>query len=151
MIIFNCSNIVAVKLSISIFCFIGALFFYFFAKKISNSITVSLLSAAFFVFCPYRMFCGYCRFAYAETIAISILPVLFYGIYSIAHDERPTYRSYIAITLGVSGLILSHPFTALSAMILALVYMAVKFKATWNMLRSKKGLILSISTALLIL
>ena len=96
------------------------------------------------------MFCGYCRFAYAETIAISLFPVLFYGIYAYTHDEKPKYRTFVAIILGVSGLVLSHPFTALSAVIFALIYMAIKYKGVWNNLKTKKGLLLSISTVVMI-
>lgn len=144
MVVFRCSNFVAIKISISFFCFIGALFFYLFAKKISKSMTVSLLGSAFFIFCPYRMFCGYCRFAYAETIAISLLPVLFYGIYSFIKDEKPTYRCFLAIILGVSGLVLSHPFTALSATIVALLYMAIHYKDVWKTIKNRKGIVLSL-------
>ena len=150
MLIFNASSIDAVKITVTIFCFIASLFFYLFAKKVSKSTTVSLLGAAFFIFCPYRMFCGYCRFAYAETIAISLIPVLFYGIYSFTHDDKPTYRTFLAIILGVSGLILSHPFTALSSVILALIYMALHYKNIWNTIKTKKGIILSCVTVVMI-
>ena len=149
MVMFNCSNIVAIKLTISLFCFLGALFFYLFAKKVSKgNIAVSLISTAFFIFCPYRMFCGYCRFAYAETIAISIIPILLYGIYSITHDAKPSFFSFIAVILGVSGLILTHPFTALTAVIFALIYMAIRYRNVWGFLKTKKGLVLSIITVI---
>ena len=151
MAIFNCSNIVAVKITIFFFCFIAAVFFYCFAKKISKNILIAYASTAFFVFIPYRMFCSYCRFAYAETIAISLIPVFFNGIYSITHDEKPLYSSFLTVILGVSGLILSHPFTALISVIDGLLYMAVKYKGVWRFLKTKKGFILSVSTVVLII
>ena len=150
MIIFHIGTIEAIKFTVSFFSFIGALSFYLFAKKVSKNIAVSLIATAFFVFCPYRAFCSYCRFAIAETVAISLIPVLFYGIYSITHDEKPRYFSFLMVVLGISGLVLTHPFTALMSAIIALIYMAVKYKQVWGFLKDKKGLILTASTVLLI-
>ncbi|MBO4541270.1 MAG: hypothetical protein J5736_04765, partial [Bacilli bacterium] len=110
----------------------------------------SIIAAAFFLFCPYRMFCALCRFALAEAVAISFLPVLFYGIYSLLHDEETKFRSFLAIIVGVCCLILSHPYTALISVIVALLYMAMKYKALWRLLKDKKAIILSAVTVLLI-
>lgn len=150
MVIFHIDAVMAVKFTISFFTFIGAGSFYLFAKRVSKNIAVSLIATAFFIFCPYRVFCGYCRFALAETIAISFLPVLFYGIYSITHDESPRYFSFLMVILGISGLILSHPFTALMGVIIALIYMAVRYKQVWGFIKNRKGLLLSITTILVI-
>ena len=151
MLIFNVDTVVALKISITFFCFIGILFFYLFSYRISKRRSVAVLGAAIFAFGPYRMFCGLCRFAYAETIAMSIMPILFYGIYAITHDETPKYRSFLMVIVGISLLVLSHPFTALISVIFALIYMAIRYKNVIAFVKNKKGLILSISTVVLVL
>ena len=150
MLIFNVDSVTSVKISVTFFCFIGILFFYFFSYRISKRRSVALLGAAIFAFGPYRMFCGLCRFAYAETIAMSIMPILFYGIYAITHDDTPKYRSFLMVIVGISLLVLSHPFTALISVIFALIYMAIRYKNVVAFIKNKKGLILSISTVVLI-
>ena len=151
MLIFGCSNIVAVKVSVSLSTFIAASFVYFLAMKITKRQLVSLVASAFYVFCPYRMFCALCRFAYAETIAMAFIPVFMYGIYAVTHDEKPQYRSFLAVLLGAAGLILSHPFTALMSAIVAVLYLAVHYRGTWGFLKTKKGIILSAATVVLII
>ena len=152
MVIFKFNVMNAVKFTAFFFTFIGTLFAYFFALKVSGSRRmVALFGAAFFILCPYRMFCGFCRFAFAEAIAMTFIPVLFYGIYALTHDKQVNVRSFLAIIFGVSGLVLSHPFTALISCIFALVYMAIKYKAIYeSIIKNRKGLILTGITVLAI-
>ncbi len=151
MYVFGITSINAVKVFIFLLTFFAGLMFYCLAYKISKKVVVSLLSAAFFIFCPYRMFCGYARFAYAETVAMCFVPCFFYGVYSITHDKEAKAWSFLAVVVGACGLILSHPFTAISMALVAVLYMVVHFKGVWNFIKTKKGIIYSVSTVVLII
>ncbi len=151
MYVFNLTTIEAVKWFMSLMNFFAGIMFYCLAYKMTKKMSVSLLSAAFFLFCPYRMFCGLARFAYAETIAMCFIPCFFYGIYSVTHDETPKAWSFLSVILGGCGLILSHPFTAICMALFAVLYMVVNFKGVWRFLKTKKGIIYSVSTVVLII
>ncbi len=151
MYIFGITSINAVKTFVFLLTFFAGVMFYCLAYKISKKVVVSLLSAAFFIFCPYRMFCGYARFAYAETIAMCFIPCFFYGIYSITHDNEPKALSFLTVVVGACGLILSHPFTAVTMALVAILYMAVHFKGVWSFIKTKKGIIYSLSAVVLII
>ncbi len=151
MYVFNLDTITAVKWFVSLMTLFSGLMFYFLSYKMSKKISVGLLGAAFFVFCPYRMFCGYARFAYAETIAMTFIPCFFYGIYSITHDQSPKAWSFLSVIVGACGLILSHPFTAIVFALFAILYMIVHFKGVWNFLKTKKGMIYALSSVVLII
>ena len=151
MYVFDMDTISAVKWFISLMTFFAGIMFYCLAYKMTKKMSVSLLSAAFFMFCPYRMFCGLARFAYAETIAMCFIPCFFYGIYSVTHDESPKAFSFLSIIVGACGLILSHPFTAICMALFAILYMVVNFKGVCKFIKTKKGIIYSVSTVILII
>lgn len=151
MYVFNCTAITGLKWFVAIMTYFAGLMFYCLSYKITKRMSVSLFSAAFFLFCPYRMFCGYARFAYAETIAMCFIPCFFYGIYSIIHDETPKAWSFLAVVVGACGLILSHPFTAISLAIVAILYMVVHIDRVWALVKTKKGIIFALSSVLLII
>jgi len=110
---FNTTTIGAAKFCLLFSCFIGGVFAYKLVKQICPNKIFALILAVLFLYLPYRSFCSICRFAYAEAIAISFIPIFFYGAYRIIYDRRFFVSPYICIILGSVGLILTHPFTAL--------------------------------------
>ena len=108
---------------------LGGIYTYFFAMKVSkNNRIVSTISAVLFVFLPYRIFCALCRCAFAESVAICFIPIVFYACYSITHDEKYSVHPYVALCVGAIGVILSHAFTGLLTAIFAFVYLIFNIK-----------------------
>ena len=83
---FGMSLTAAMKIVIMISMIISAIYTYKLAYKITNRQVSSILSAALFVLFPYRFCLIYVRNAYAETLALSIVPIVFLGVYEIINN-----------------------------------------------------------------
>ena len=109
--------------------YIGGVFFYKLAKKMSGNIHIASIAAAMFILMPYRIFCAVCRCAFAEVVAICFISLIFYGAYSIIHDQKYKVGPYIALVIGASVTIMSHPFTGLMCAIFGVIYLAFNIKS----------------------
>ena len=107
---------------------LGAIFMYKLARKISKNYYISLISAFIFVFLPYRSFCALSRCAFSEAVAISFIPMIFYGIYAILYNQEFRVAPYVCLALGAAGIIMTHPSTALYTVVFALIFIFVHFK-----------------------
>ena len=102
------------KMTAILSVFLSGVFTFKLAKKISGgNVGISLAAALMFVFLPYRLYNFFYRMAYSEAIAEMFIPMLFLGIVGILHDKEFHVSNFIYVVLGVSLLVLSHPFTAL--------------------------------------
>ena len=129
----------------------GGAYMYKLAYKMSSkNVSVSLLSAIIFVFLPYRIFCALARCAYAESIAISFIPIVFYGAYSFIHDEEYRVAPYVAFAGGAVLLILTHAFTALVTAIFGLLYLLFNLKAIIKRRRNYPALISFAAVAVIV-
>jgi hypothetical protein len=131
--------------------FVSSVFTYLLARKITKSQQIATLFGVAFIFFPYRIYCFLYRAAFSEAVAISLIPVVFYGVYRILHDEKPHVGAYLTVVIGMSCLILSRPFTALLTAIAVvidiifnttLLIKIMKSKWTWIYLVSSIALIL---------
>jgi hypothetical protein len=125
------------KIVVILDVFITSVFFYLLALKITKSTQISTLLGVAFAFFPYRITCFLYRAAYSEAFAIGFMSIVFYGCYRIVHDERPRASSYIAVILGMSGIILSHPFTALVTAIAVAIYFLFNIKPLIRVFKQK--------------
>ena len=119
--------------------FLGGIYMYKLALKISNGHRViALISSVLFVFLPYRIFCALARCAYAESIAMALIPMVFYGAYSFMHDKKEDYRvePYVAFAVGAVLIMLSHPFTGLITAIFGVLYVLFNVK---NIIDNRKN------------
>ena len=115
----------------------GGVFMYFLALKISNkNRIVSLIAALLFIFLPYRIFCALCRCAYAESVAICFVPVVFFGAYSIVHDEEYSVMAYVSLAVGAIGIILTHAFTGMIVAFFGVLYMLANIH---RLIKKRKG------------
>lgn len=110
---------------------------YKLGKKIVGDWKIALAAALLFIFYPYRIMNFLYRAAYCESVAIGFIPLLFYGVYSLLHDEQFRISSYIATILGISLLVLSHPFTALVSCLAAGIFAVCNPKKLVNYLKKK--------------
>ncbi len=102
---------------------IGALYMYLLGKKMTHSRLASLLSATFYVCFPYRILTLYHREAFAEFFAMGFIPMFFYGLYRIVHDERFFVSPYVSVVVAMSVLVLSHPSSALLSATYGVLYL----------------------------
>lgn len=116
------------KSVIIISSFVGGVYFYKLAYKMSHNKLLSLSAAILFIFMPYRIFCAVCRCAFAEVVAICFIPMIFYGAYSIVHDKTYSVSPYIALAIGASVVIMSHPFTGLMCALFGVLYLVFNIK-----------------------
>jgi hypothetical protein len=113
--------------------FISGIFVFLLAKKITKSTQISTLFGIAFCFFPYRLVDFLYRAAYCEGVAIGLIPVVFYGLYRVLHDEKPRVSAYVCLVIGVSCLVLCHPITALLTAVAAVIYTLAN---TLNLIRA---------------
>lgn len=124
------------KFVIFLSTFIGGIYFYKMAMRMTKNTVISIIASTLFIVMPYRTFCALCRCAFAETVAISFIPMIFYGAYSIVHDDTYHVGPYISLIIGASVVIMSHPFTGLMCAIFGVLYLACNVRLLF---RKNKG------------
>ena len=123
---------------------LGGIYMYKLALKMSNGHrVVALIGSLLFVFLPYRIFCALARCAYAESIAMALIPMVFYGAYSFMHDKKEDYHvePYVAFAVGAILITLSHPFTGLITIIFGGLYVLFNVKNIYLNRKNYRALI----------
>ena len=121
---------------------LGGTYMYKLAMKMSNNNRiVSLISAALFVFLPYRIFCALCRCAIAESIAMALIPLVFYGAYSFLHDKKWHVEPYVAFAIGAILIVMSHAFTGVVTAMFGIIYVLFNIKGVYNNRKNYRALI----------
>ena len=119
---------------------LGGIYMYKLALKMSNSNrVVALVSGVLFIFLPYRIFCGMSRCAFAESVAMALMPMVFYGAYSFLHDKDYHVEPYVAFALGSCLIVLSHPFTGLVTAIFGVLYLLFNAKTIFDNRRNYRA------------
>ena len=121
---------------------LGGIYMYKLALKMSKGhVIVALVSSILFVFLPYRIFCALARCAFAESIAMALIPMVFYGAYSFLHDKDYRVEPYVAFSAGAALIVLSHPFTGLITAIFGVLYVLCNVKSIWDNRKNYKAFI----------
>ena len=121
---------------------LGGAYMYRLAMKISNNNRlVSLITGVLFVFLPYRIFCALCRCAIAESIAMALIPLVFYGAYSFLHDKKWRVEPYVTFAIGAILIVLSHAFTGVVTAMFGIIYVLFNIKGVYNKRRDYRALI----------
>ena len=129
---------------------LGGIYMYKLALKMSNGHkVVALISSVLFIFLPYRIFCALARCAYAESVAMGLIPMVFYGAYSFLHDKEYRVEPYVVFSIGAALIVLSHPFTGLITAIFGAFYVLCNVKTIFDNRKNYKALI-SMGAALII-
>ena len=118
---------------------------YYSSKGIvANNFSSHILSI-FYVFSAYRLGNIVIRFATGEVIAMTFLPLVFYGLYQII---KGNYRKWYILTFGVTLLIYSHILTAvMTAVLVGLIFLTSIWFQEQKLLRFYNFLI-SVSSSL---
>lgn len=104
----------SIKLVSIISQIVGTIFTYKLALLITKNKIISLGCGFLFAFMPYRIFCFYFRFAWAEAIATCFIPIFFYALYRIfVYDKKIYVAPFILLVTSLAMEIMSHPFSAI--------------------------------------
>ena len=121
---------------------LGGIYMYRLAMKMSNNNRlVALITGVLFVFLPYRIFCALCRCAIAESIAMALIPMVFYGAYSFIHDKKWRVEPYVAFAIGAILIVLSHAFTGVVTAMFGVGYILFNIKGVYNNRHNYRALI----------
>ena len=134
---FGMSLTAAMKIVIMISMIISSIYTYKLVYKITNSQASSILSSTIFVLFPYRFCLIYVRNAYAETLALSIVPIVFLGVYEIIHNYSSSLKPYFRTIIGMTLLILTHNITAFYTAIFVIIYALCSFNKLYRHLKDK--------------
>lgn len=144
--IFTNSFELMLKLFIILVSFLSGISIYEFVKKISNNRYAGLLSSAIYIFAPYRLTDMYIRIAISELTSFIFIPIVFQGMYDILNSEEKSFKKSLILTLGATGLILTHIVIAMYTAIFCTIYLILNIKK----LKDRKILKLLIINILLI-
>ncbi|AWN18885.1 hypothetical protein [Streptococcus sobrinus] len=118
---------------------------YYSSKGIVANNFSSHIFSIFYVFSAYRLGNIVIRFATGEVIAMTFLPLVFYGLYQII---KGNYRKWYILTFGVTLLIYSHILTAvMTAVLVGLIFLTSIWFQEQKLLRFYNFLI-SVSSSL---
>lgn len=86
-------------------------FTYISIGKITKKENFRLLGTSLYVLCIYRLVNVNIRAAVGEYTAMAFLPLIIAGMYMIYTKEKPTYKEWSYLSLGMAGVIMSHVLT----------------------------------------
>lgn len=116
---------------------------YITINGISKNKYASIIGSIMYAFSSYRLVDMFERAALGETIAFIFAPLVIYGIYEIIYGN---YKKFYILTIGMSGLILSH---MLSSVMLAVVLMIICIINIKKFIADKKRILYLIVAAII--
>lgn len=140
----------AMKITIFLSFVFSGVFTYQLIKKITNNDIAALIGALFYILFPYRFTDVYIRNAFAETIAMAFIPLVFNGVYSVIKLKNFETKPFIILTLGAYFVFMTHTITAIYTFIFVIIFMLFFIKDLKYLL-SKKYIWLSLTTSIFIL
>lgn len=118
---------------------------YISIKGISKNKYASILGSVIYAFASYRLVDMFERAALGETLAFIFAPLVIYGIYEIIFKN---YKKFYILTIGMTGLILSHIVSTYMIGILLLIICLINIK---QLLKEKRILYLMLAALLTLL
>lgn len=122
------------------FCSVGAM--YICVKGISKNKKSALISSFIYGFASYRLIDMFTRAALGETLAFIFSPIIIYGMYEIIYGD---YKKFYILTIGMSGLILSHLISTYLIGIVLVIMCLVNIK---KLFKEKKRILYLVLAAL---
>lgn len=130
--IFTHSFELILKLFIILVAFLSGIAMYEFVNKISKNRYAGLMAAMVYIFAPYRLTDTYIRVAISELTSFIFLPIVFHGMYNIFNSEEKSIKKSLLLSLGATGLIITHSVIAMYAAIFCFIYLLINIKELKN-------------------
>lgn len=127
----------SIYLGISFYTFLTMLFTYHLTMRISKHRLQSFVTSILYAFCAYRTIDAFARFALGEFIALTFIPLVFYGLYSVLFAD---YKDWYYLGIGLSFVALSH---VLSTFIYSLTLLFI-FLCSFYFIDQKKQRLISL-------
>jgi hypothetical protein len=115
---------------------------YICVKGISKNKKSALISSFIYGFASYRLIDMFTRAALGETLAFVFSPIIIYGMYEIIYGD---YKKFYILTIGMSGLILSHLISTYLIGIVLVIMCLVNIK---KLFKEKKRILYLVLAAL---
>jgi len=106
---------------------------YFSFRKISHNTLIGLMMTVFYSANIYRLSNIYTRAAVGEYTAMTFLPLIIYGIYTlytIEKDLEEYKRAWLVLAIGYSGVIVSHAITTFLSIGFSIIIFVLLIKIT---------------------
>ena len=154
--IFSSSFELMLKLFILLVVFASGIAMYEFVKRVTQNNFTALLASIIYVLVPYRFTDIYMRMAISELASFVFLPIVFHGMCLLLgtelflgteqknskevktseieeslknpSSENDCFKSIIILTIGATGLILTHTVITMYTAIFCLIYLLVHIK-----------------------
>lgn len=123
------SYVLTLKLFMFSTILLSGIFMYKLVYSISKSYKASIISSVIYMCTPYHLTDLYNRIAIAELASFMFLPILFIGIYDLFYKKGK--KSYY-ISIGATGLIISHNVIAVFTAIFCLIYVLLHYRKLQN-------------------
>lgn len=130
--IFTHSFELILKLFIILVAFLSGIAMYEFVNKISKNRYAGLMAAMVYIFAPYRLTDTYIRVAISELTSFIFLPIVFHGMYNIFNSEEKSIKKSLLLSLGATGLIITHSVIAMYTAIFCFIYLLINIKELKN-------------------
>lgn len=114
-------------------------FTYLSLSKFTKKTSLKLLGTGLYVLCIYRLTNINVRSALGEYTAMTFLPLVLTGLYLVYTKEKLEFKDWLYLTLGISGIIMSHILTVEMVIINIFLLSFLLFKKTF-----KKNIFLSL-------
>lgn len=122
------SFITSLKITFALCHLIGAFGMFFFAGLFWGELG-GFISAVIFLFAPYQATDSWVRGAIAESLAINIIPWVFYFVTKFIKNFKLKIKNWIFLTISLATLLLSHNLTSLAiAPVLIIFSLILLFK-----------------------
>lgn len=120
---FGLTLLSAYKIVVFLSLFVSGIMVYFFVYRMSGNSYYGIISAILYVAFPYRIVDIYIRNAFAEVVAFTFLPGVFWGIYEILNQKKKGFleasKGYILVILNFSLLMMTHNISSIYCAIFA--------------------------------
>ena len=131
------SLMLSYKITLLLIYFISNIVMYKLAYYLFKNRALAILSVTIFAFFPYRFSNIYVRNAFSETIVISILPLVFYGLIKWLKEDY-SLSSYVMSSVGIILITHTHNISAVFTILFLLIFLGVNYKKLFNDLKTSK-------------
>lgn len=130
-------QVTGIYMGIALYTLLTLCIMYFVVRKLNKSRSAAYIATILYTFSIYRTTDAYSRFALGEYIAMTFLPLCFYGFYSILKGKR---RDGIYLVAGFSLILMTHVLSAIIVFatmvlvwVISLVFIDKKVKKTFDL------------------
>lgn len=129
---------IGLKLFAGLTVVFSGIFMYNLVNEVTKKKGIALFSAIVYMIFPYRFECIFNRYAIGEFTAFVFIPIVFQGLYNLINSDQ---KRHFYITIGATGLMLTHTISTLYTAFFCLIYVLFNVKLFFKKEVIKKCLV----------